>query len=65
MTTRKHIVYITRYSGTKLPPFYIGSSYEEKVNKTMVIMVLYLLKNIEKYILKSKEKTKLYLKQGY
>jgi len=28
---KKYIVYITYYSGTKLPPFYIGSSYEEKI----------------------------------
>jgi len=29
----KYIVYITHYKGDKLPPFYIGSSYEEKVLK--------------------------------
>ncbi len=28
---RKYIVYITHYRGTKLPSFYIGSSYKEKV----------------------------------
>jgi len=27
----KYVVYLTRYKGTKLPPWYIGSSYEEKV----------------------------------
>jgi len=30
---RKYVVYLTQYKGTKLPSWYIGSSYEEKVNK--------------------------------
>jgi len=30
---KKYIVYITKYKGNLLPPFYIGSSYEEKVLK--------------------------------
>lgn len=29
---RKYCVYLTVYSGNKLPPFYIGSSDEEKIN---------------------------------
>jgi len=28
---KKYIVYITKYKGNLLPPFYIGSSYEEKI----------------------------------
>jgi len=30
---KKYVVYITYYKGDKLPPWYIGSSYEEKVKK--------------------------------
>ena len=30
-TQKQYVVYITRYSGTKLPNWYIGSSYEQKV----------------------------------
>jgi len=30
-TQKQYIVYITRYSGTKLPRWYIGSSFEQKV----------------------------------
>jgi len=30
-TQKQYIVYITRYSGTKLPHWYIGSSFEQKV----------------------------------
>jgi len=29
----KYVVYLTHYKGTKLPPWYIGSSHEEKVLK--------------------------------
>ena len=28
---KRYVVYLTRYSGGKLPPWYIGSSTEEKV----------------------------------
>ncbi len=30
---KKFVVYLTVYNGTKLPPYYIGSSTEDKVNK--------------------------------
>ena len=30
---KKYIVYLTYYKGKLLPPFYIGSSYEERINK--------------------------------
>ena len=28
---KTHVVYLTRYRGDKLPPWYIGSSFEENV----------------------------------
>jgi len=30
---KKFVTYITFYKGNKLPPWYIGSTYEEKINK--------------------------------
>ena len=59
-TNRKFVVYITLYTGQKLPKWYIGSTNEARIKQGYNGSVT--SKNTEKYINKSKKKTNTYLR---